>query len=511
MKPPSNHLARALVLLGLLAGGCSLPVSDSVSDDEPGATETTGEELVSNGPSGTITAQYNDSPVGEGIANLMDGKASTKYLTRHNTGWVKWKGTNALKAVSYALTSANDVPGRDPKSWNLQASLDGTNWKQLDARSGQTFTSRFQKKSYTIATPGSYVYYRLNITAVADPSLNYLQLAEWDLVGSTCLATSITPYVQVSGGTWQQTASVTVKAGSSVKFGPQPVSGGSWSWSGPNGFSATSREVTIGNVQSSQAGNYVTTYTNSGGCKSKKTFSIALSNPVTADWSSFVYPTVTFTDNATGLEGSTIFHNAIPDVTGMMKAQCLAICQQIYADNLDRRNNFTKLNLQLNDDPNGVAWKAGSPPEITIGISAQYLANFYHNNNNDLGLVLKEVRGVLSHEGTHGYQWEPKNCGSYDGSSVFWAFIEGEADGVRAELTNWTPPRHPTKGGSWMDGYNRTGFFLAWCKDHKKPTFLIELNHAARDMATFTWDAAFQQILGMSVQQAWDEYQASLP
>jgi hypothetical protein len=30
-------------------------------------------------------------------------------------------------------------------------------------------------------------------------------------------------------------------------------------------------------------------------------------------------------------------------------------------------------------------------------------------------------------------------------------------------------------------------------------------------MATFTWDAAFQQILGISVQQAWNEYQASLP
>ena len=41
--------------------------------------------------------------------------------------------------------------------------------------------------------------------------------------------------------------------------------------------------------------------------------------------------------------------------------------------------------------------------------------------------------------------------------------------------------------------------------------YVPELNHAARDMATFSWDAAFQQILGMSVQQAWNEYQATLP
>src|SRR5579872_3634753 len=47
-----------------------------------------------------------------------------------------------------------------------------------------------------------------------------------------CTPTSITPYIQVSGGAWQQTASVAVNAGTTVTFGPQPTSGGSWSWSG---------------------------------------------------------------------------------------------------------------------------------------------------------------------------------------------------------------------------------------------------------------------------------------
>jgi hypothetical protein len=510
MKRASRRPACALALLGLLAGGCNVSPSEFGPDDEPGSYENVTEELITNGPSGTVTAQYNDSPAGEGVANLMDGKTSTKYLTSHNAAWVRWKGTNALRAVSYALTSANDVPGRDPKSWMLQGSTDGATWKQLDSRTGQTFTARFQKKSYTIATPGSYGYYRLNITAAADPALNKLQLAEWDLVGTTCTATAITPYVQIDGGAWQQIAAVTIKAGATVKFGPQPT-GGSWSWTGPGGFGAATREITLANVQSAQAGNYVATYTNSGGCKSTKTFSVALSSPGNADWSTFVYPTVTFTDNARALEGSAIFQAAIPDVVGMMKEQSLAICKQIYADNLDPRVNFTKLNLQLNDDPNGVAWKAGSPPEITIGISAQYITSFYYKYNKDLSLVLKEVRGILAHEGAHGYQWAPKNCGAYDGSSTFWAFIEGEADAVRAELTNWTPARQPSRGGSWMDGYTRTGFFLAWCKKNKKPTFLIELNHAARDMPTFTWEAAFQQILGQSVQQTWNEYQATLP
>src|SRR5262245_55765687 len=253
MKAPHVRRVRALALIGLLAG-CNFP-------DDPVSTEDASEALVTNGPAGTLSAQYTDSPASEGVANLMDGKTATKYLTYHSTGWLKWKGTSAWKAISYGLTSANDVPGRDPKSWNLQGSIDGVTWTTLDARSGQTFTSRFQKKSYTIATPGSYVYYKLNVTAVVDPSLNKLQLAEWDLAGASCTSTPIIPYLRVDAGAWQQTSTVTVKAGSTVKFGPQPIASTGWSWSGPNGFTATSREITVTNVQAAQAGNYLVTYT----------------------------------------------------------------------------------------------------------------------------------------------------------------------------------------------------------------------------------------------------------
>ena len=67
--------------------------------------------------------------------------------------------------------------------------------------------------------------------------------------------------------------------GSAVNLGPQPLSGGSWSWTGPNGYTSTSRQInsiplTIGsNV-------YVATYTNSGGVQSTLAFTIT----VTASW-----------------------------------------------------------------------------------------------------------------------------------------------------------------------------------------------------------------------------------
>lgn len=108
-----------------------------------------------------------------------------------------------------------------------------------------------------------------------DPLVGVVKACYYQI--SSCTPTAITPYVQINGGTWTQTSGASVNVGDSVRFGPQPISGGTWNWSGPNGFSATSREVTINNIQTNQAGNYVATYTNTGGCTSTQTFSVTVS------------------------------------------------------------------------------------------------------------------------------------------------------------------------------------------------------------------------------------------
>ncbi|WP_143774098.1 T9SS type A sorting domain-containing protein [Niastella vici] len=101
---------------------------------------------------------------------------------------------------------------------------------------------------------------------------------------ATCTPSTITPYVQLNGGSWQQTATATVNTGGSVLFGPQPVTGGSWSWSGPNNFSAATREAGISNIQVTQAGNYVATYTNSGGCQSTQTFNLTVTGSILREY-----------------------------------------------------------------------------------------------------------------------------------------------------------------------------------------------------------------------------------
>jgi hypothetical protein len=87
-----------------------------------------------------------------------------------------------------------------------------------------------------------------------------------------CTPTTITPYIQVNDGAWQQTSSVAVSSGLKVKFGPQPVSGGSWSWSGC-GTSGTSREQTVYPTGSCTA---TAIYTNINNCTSTQNFTVTV-------------------------------------------------------------------------------------------------------------------------------------------------------------------------------------------------------------------------------------------
>ncbi|GLH96676.1 ThuA domain-containing protein [Phytohabitans aurantiacus] len=127
------------------------------------------------------TASGNNPP-NETVQQVVDGSTGTKWLTREPTGWIVAKLAAPTVIGRYALTSANDSAGRDPKDWALQGSADGLEWTTLDTRTGETFPQRFLTKQYTFENSQAYQYYRLNITANNGEPLT--QLAELWLVGS---------------------------------------------------------------------------------------------------------------------------------------------------------------------------------------------------------------------------------------------------------------------------------------------------------------------------------------
>jgi hypothetical protein len=101
-----------------------------------------------------------------------------------------------------------------------------------------------------------------------------------DRLTKDCTPTDIIPYVQINSGTWTKTNLATLDAGGSVKLGPQPASGGSWKWTGPNGFTSTSREITITKIQLNQGGSYIAIFTNDQGCSSSSQFTLTVNTVI---------------------------------------------------------------------------------------------------------------------------------------------------------------------------------------------------------------------------------------
>ncbi|MFJ9902397.1 GH92 family glycosyl hydrolase [Streptomyces sp. NPDC101152] len=65
-----------------------------------------------------------------------------------------------VKGVQYTLTSSADHT-KAPTGWTLQGSDDGTTWKTLDKRSGESFTWDRQTRAFSVRSPGTYGKYRL--------------------------------------------------------------------------------------------------------------------------------------------------------------------------------------------------------------------------------------------------------------------------------------------------------------------------------------------------------------
>lgn len=120
-----------------------------------------------------IRASANNPPH-ETDQKLLDHDPTTKWLAFESQTWIEVELSEPQAVVTYAFTSANDAPGRDPKDWTFAGSYDGSEWTILDQRSGEFFSGRFETKVYDIANSDPYPFYRWVITATAGDSLTQL-------------------------------------------------------------------------------------------------------------------------------------------------------------------------------------------------------------------------------------------------------------------------------------------------------------------------------------------------
>ncbi|MBM7116892.1 GH92 family glycosyl hydrolase [Archangium primigenium] len=179
---PHTSLANGATLSFTM--GASASTWGSGATDVP-VSQTSGsavaQPLVDVASTGTVSASGENSASGEGIVEAFDNNSRTKWLAFQNTPWIAIHLPAAKTVKLYTLTSGNDFPGRDPKSWTLQGSNNGTTWTTLDTRTGQDFPWRYQTRAFAITNTLSYSQYRLQVTE-NHGDVN-TQLAEWELLG----------------------------------------------------------------------------------------------------------------------------------------------------------------------------------------------------------------------------------------------------------------------------------------------------------------------------------------
>ncbi len=120
----------------------------------------------------------------QAIASSTDGDVKTKWCVIHEGRPVQWQletGTNVCPAA-YRLTSAEDVPGRDPRTWKLEGSSDGNTWTLLDEHKDEpVFARRNATKTYQIPHPAACRLFRF--TFQPNQGVTHFQVAEIELEG----------------------------------------------------------------------------------------------------------------------------------------------------------------------------------------------------------------------------------------------------------------------------------------------------------------------------------------
>lgn len=95
--------------------------------------------------------------------------------------WLKiYSGGDSWYVVSYTVTNSSNITS-SPKNWTLQGSNNDTDWTIVDTQSNQTGWSLNSMRTFSVADPGSFSYYRLNISNTNGAT--YAQIGELELIG----------------------------------------------------------------------------------------------------------------------------------------------------------------------------------------------------------------------------------------------------------------------------------------------------------------------------------------
>ena len=173
-----------------------LPAINGIGYDVAPPPEVELEFADASRPGDSITATSERSPVGEEVFRAIDDQPSTKYLNFDtlNAGLTVTLSRGATVVTGLRFRSANDSADRDPTSFVLSGSNDGSNFTLVASDSIPRFPSRFFAVEVAFKNETPFAHYRLIFPTVRDPDAAVaVQISEVEFLA----------LIEVNGGSLQ--------------------------------------------------------------------------------------------------------------------------------------------------------------------------------------------------------------------------------------------------------------------------------------------------------------------
>ena len=120
-----------------------------------------------------------------------DGVPETKYLnTQISSNPGLTINTYGGVANGLALTSGNDESARDPATFKLHGSIDGSTFTLITEGDVPGFTKRKQRKVISFENHKFYSYYKISFHSTVSESTSYVQISEVEVLGLSQLVYS---------------------------------------------------------------------------------------------------------------------------------------------------------------------------------------------------------------------------------------------------------------------------------------------------------------------------------
>lgn len=137
-------------------------------------------------PGDPIVATSSNHPGSAGPEHAIDNWALSRYVhfDKLNAGFTVTPRIGATVVQGLTVTSAVDSPERDPASYTLAGSEDGTNFVLISSGAVPPFPARLHKQEFLFPEhTNSYTSYRLVFPTLANPSAaNAMQIGEVELL-----------------------------------------------------------------------------------------------------------------------------------------------------------------------------------------------------------------------------------------------------------------------------------------------------------------------------------------